>query len=239
MRTTTTIRGSRSGSRSGNRNVGTIDRAVSIAGGTALAVAGISKLRQRKFFPGIAMAAAGSYLYYRGQTGKCALYKAMGFSTTGKAGGVSLDKSVTISKSPHEVYEYWHNFENLPNFMRHLESVTVTGAKSSHWVARGPAGVKVEWDAEILEDNPGRLISWRSSSNADIPNEGTVEFIEAPGGRGTEVRAHMAFHPPAGALGATAMEVMNTINEQQLEEDLKRFKQVVETGVLATSQMNI
>ena len=147
-----------------------------------------------------------------------------------------MEKVLTINRSPQEVYNFWRNLENLPRFMRHLESVQITGARTSHWKARGPAGISVEWDAEMVEDIPGQRISWHSLGNADIPNEGTVEFQEAPGGRGTEVRVSIIYHPPGGAAGKIAAKVAHAINAQQIEEDLKRLKQILETGETATAE---
>src|SRR5436190_7366796 len=110
---------------------------------------------------------------------------------------VRLDKSITIHKSPEECYAFWRDFENLPKFMLHLQSVRPTEERRTHWVARGPAGVKVEWDAEITSERRNESISWRSLENADIDNSGTVRFERATGGRGTIVRVTMYYSPPA------------------------------------------
>jgi uncharacterized membrane protein len=106
-------------------------------------------------------------------------------------GIIRTKRSLTVNKSPEECYAFWHNFENLPQFMRHLESVTVTGERRSHWKAKAPAGATVEWDAETTEDRPNELIAWRSTEDADVFNAGTVRFEPAPGGRGTEVRIEL------------------------------------------------
>ena len=218
-------------------NVGRTERNASMIGGAALAISGLTKLKDHKIIPGLAMMAAGSMFLYRGKTGHSNVYEAMGINTAiGEGAGVQLEKVLTINRSPEEVYNFWRNLENLPRFMQHLDSVTVTGPRTSHWRARGPAGVIVEWDAEMQEDQPGRRISWQSLEQAEIPNEGTVEFRPAPGGRGTEVRVNIVYYPPGGAAGKIAAKVANSLNAQQIEEDLKRLKQILETRETATSE---
>jgi uncharacterized membrane protein len=150
-------------------------------------------------------------------------------------GIIRTKKSITVNKPVPEVYGFWHNFENFPQFMRHLESVTVTGAGRSHWVAKAPAGQKVEWDAETLEDRPNELISWRSVEGSDVFNAGTVRFMPAPGGRGTEVRVELAYHPPLGKLGAEVAKLFREEPGQQVADDLRHFKQVMETGEIVIS----
>ena len=142
--------------------------------------------------------------------------------------------AITIRRAPAEVYEYWRNFENLPQFMYHLESVAVTGTRS-HWVAKGPAGTSVEWDAEIVEDSPGQLIAWRSVEGSTVNNNGVVGFAEAPAGQGTEVIVDLEYAPPGGAVGAVVAKLFGEEPEQQVRDDLRRFKQVMETGAVVLS----
>lgn len=218
-------------------NVGRTERTASMIGGAALALTGLNKLSHKHVLPGMALMAAGGMFIYRGKTGHCDVFEAMGVDTAGTEDkGLTVEKVLTINRPPQEVYEFWHNLENLPRFMRHLETVNSTGGRTSHWKAKGPAGVTVEWDAEILEDYPGQRISWQSLGNADIPNEGVVEFLEAPGGRGTELRVNLTYRPPGGAAGKVAATIAHGINAQVIEEDLKRLKQILETGETATSQ---
>jgi len=148
---------------------------------------------------------------------------------------VRVEKSITIGMSPEECYSFWRNFENLPRFMLHLDSVLPTGDRRSHWIARGPAGAKVEWDAEITGEQPNEFISWRSLENADIDNSGTVRFERAPGGRGTIVRVAMHYSPPAGALGTALASMLGQDPEQSIAKDLRRLKQVLETGEVVTT----
>ena len=150
-------------------------------------------------------------------------------------GIIRTKRSVTIGKSPEECYAFWHNFENLPRFMRHLESVSVTGERLSHWKAKAPAGKTVEWDAETLEDRPNELISWRSTADADVYNAGTVRFQKAPGDRGTEVRVELEYKPPLGKLGSKVAMLWREEPGQQVMDDLRHFKQVMETGEILFS----
>ncbi len=148
-------------------------------------------------------------------------------------------QTVTILRPVDEVYAFWRDFENLPRFMRHLESVHVLDERRSHWVTRAPAGRTVEWDAEIVEDRPNELISWRSLDGSDVDNAGTVRFRRAPGDRGTEVLVELRYDPPAGKLGAMVAKLFREEPGQQVEEDLRRFKQVMETGDIVVSDATV
>jgi uncharacterized membrane protein len=149
--------------------------------------------------------------------------------------GMEALTSITVRQSPDEAYAYWRDLANLPRFMAHLESVTETGGRRSHWVAAAPGRRTVEWDAQIEQDEPGRLITWRSREDADVPNEGEVRFAPAPGDRGTEVHVRLRYHPPAGALGDTVAKLLGESPIQQIKDDLRRFKQIVETGQVIRS----
>jgi uncharacterized membrane protein len=153
--------------------------------------------------------------------------------------GIQTTKTITINRSPEEVYNFWRDLEKLPSFMYHLESVQSTGENRSHWVARGPAGVRVEWDAEITEDKPNELIAWRSVEGSDVDNSGWVEFEPAPGGRGTIVRVNIQYNPPGGMIGAGIAKLMGKEPGQQVQDDLRRFKQILETGEVVQSDASI
>jgi uncharacterized membrane protein len=142
---------------------------------------------------------------------------------------IDVKKSVIINKSPEELYRYWRNFENLPRFMNHLESVKTLNDKRSHWVAKAPLGTTVEWDAEIIKEDEGKNIVWRSLEGADVENLGSVAFISG-NGSGTEVKVTVQYNPPGGIVGATVAKFFGENPDQQLEEDLNRFKQVMETA---------
>jgi uncharacterized membrane protein len=150
-------------------------------------------------------------------------------------GIIRTKRSLTVAKSPEECYAFWHNFENLPQFMRHLESVRVTGERRSHWTAKAPAGATVEWDAETTEDRPNELIAWRSTEDADVYNAGRVSFERAPGDRGTEVRIELEYKPPLGKLGSKVAMLFREEPGQQVMDDLRHFKQVMETGEIVFS----
>lgn len=153
--------------------------------------------------------------------------------------GIRTRRSITVGRPVDDVYSFWHDFSNLPRFMRHLESVQVLGNGRSHWKAKAPAGQSVEWDAEIVEDRPNELISWRALENADVYNEGTVRFERAPGGRGTEVRVFLRYDPPGGVIASKLAMLFREEPGQQVQDDLRRFKQVMETGEVMVSDATI
>jgi uncharacterized membrane protein len=153
--------------------------------------------------------------------------------------GVHVTQALTINRPRSEVYGFWHNFENLPRFMAHLESVEVLDNNRSRWKAKAPAGTTVEWEAETIEDRPNELISWRSLPDASIPNSGTVRFKDAPGKRGTEIHVELRYQPPGGKLGSLIAKLFGEEPEQQVKGDLRRFKQVMETGEIVHSDSSI
>lgn len=154
-------------------------------------------------------------------------------------GNIPVNKSIIINAAPEEVYQFWHDFENLPRFMRHLESVKVTGEGRSHWVAKAPAGTTVEWDAEITQDEPNKLIAWRSLEGSEVDNSGSVRFERAIGGRGTVVHVEINYSPPGGAVGALVAKLFGEDPDGQLQTDLRRFKQVIETGEVVLSDATL
>ena len=153
--------------------------------------------------------------------------------------GIHAKASCIVNRSPEEVYRFWRSFENLPRFMKHLEAVQDLGDARSHWVAKGPAGTTVEWDATIIADVPGEVITWRSLDNADVDNAGAVRFEAAPGNRGTIVKVNIQYNPPAGVIGATVAKLFGEEPEQQLDDDLRRFKQVLEVGEVVVSDATL
>ncbi len=148
---------------------------------------------------------------------------------------VTVYHAVTINKPASELYAFWRDFQNLPRFMDHLKSVEVIDQQRSRWRAKAPAGMKVEWEAEITEDTPNERIAWRSLPNADVDNHGSVNFTAAPGGRATEVRVHLEYVPPAGQLGRYVAKLFGEEPEQQVKDDLRHFKQLMETGEIPYS----
>jgi uncharacterized membrane protein len=145
-----------------------------------------------------------------------------------------IETSIAIEKSPQELYGFWRDFKNLPLFMKHLESVTELDLRNSHWVAKGIGGARVEWDAEIYNEIENELIAWRSLENADVVNAGSVRFQKGPLGHGTYVRVTVNYNPPAGKLGATIAQLLGAEPRQLIKEDLRRLKQMLEAGEIAT-----
>ena len=156
--------------------------------------------------------------------------------TTPRPRPAALRGTITINRPPEELYQRWRDFTNLPRFMRRLESVQGLGERRSHWRARGPAGTAVEWDAEIVDDRPNELIAWRSLPGSQVDHAGVVRFERAPGGRGTQVTVELDYTPPGGMVGATLAKVLGTIPMREVQEDLRRFKQWMETGDIVLSE---
>jgi uncharacterized membrane protein len=146
--------------------------------------------------------------------------------------------AITINRSPTEVYRCWRDLENLPTFMYHLESVEQTGNGRSHWKAKAPAGSSIEWDAEIVQDEAGKVIAWRSVEGSSVESAGSVHFTPAPANQGTEVVVELDYSPPGGALGAAVAKLFGEEPVTQMKDDLRRFKQVLETGEVVRSEGN-
>lgn len=209
-------------------DAGDSQRMLYAAGGGALALVGLV----HRDLPGVALAALGGSLVYRSVTGDWPFAAKPGVDADYS---VRVDKSITINKPPEEIYSLWRNFENLPRFMSHLESVTVQNGNRSHWVASAPFDRKVEWDAEIINEEENRLIAWRSVGDADVESAGSVRFETAPGNRGTEVRVKIEYMPPAGVAGAMVARLFQEEPSQQVGDDLRRLKQILEAGEVATN----
>jgi uncharacterized membrane protein len=155
------------------------------------------------------------------------------------SGSTRRTSTISVNRSPEEVYQFWRNFENLPRFMSHLESVRVTTEGRSHWKAKAPAGTTVEWDAELVEDQPNSFIAWRSAVGADVSNSGFVRFERGPGGRGTVVTVELQYTPPGGVIGSAIAKLFGQEPGQQIDHDLRAFKQVMETGEVVHSDASI
>jgi len=221
-------------------NLSSSERWLSLAAGGALAALGFD-CRGPSLLSGL----AGGYLIYRAASGNCFLYQALGVSTSESTApqtavtsghGERIEHAVTVNRPAREVYEFWRDLENLPRFMTHLVDVDTTTDGRSHWVARGPLGLTVEWEAEILVDIPGEVIGWKSIDSSGVDTAGSVRFRELPHGRGTEVRINLKYDPPAGKLGSAAARLFGESPEEQIRADMRRFKQILETGEIPSTQ---
>jgi len=152
---------------------------------------------------------------------------------------VHVTKSITVDRPQEEVYRFWHDFANLPRFMRHLHSVQITGEGRSHWKVEGPAGTTVEWDAEVTDDRPNELIAWRSVEHADIHHAGSVHFRPAPGGRGTEITVELRYEPPAGKATTMLAKLFRKEPGQEVYDGLRALKQIMETGEVLVSDATV
>lgn len=221
-------------------NISSNERVTSLLVGSGLVLAGLRRFSLR----GLAVAGVGAALVQRGVTRHCGVYQRLGIDTSDRAAspeeyferGIHVEQSFTINKDPMDLYRFWRDVENLPKIMDHLESVTKVDEKTSHWVVTGPMGHSVEWDAELINDEPGRLIAWRSLGGASVDNAGSVRFVPAPGKRGTEVRVVLDYVPPAGRAGAFVARLFGQNPQQQIQEDLRHFKQMMEAGEVPTTE---
>jgi len=160
---------------------------------------------------------------------------ATGSSATDAA--IDVEKSISVNRSLDDCYLFWHDFQNFPRFMKHLDSVQLTGENRSHWKAAGPAETSLRWDAEVTVDQPSQLLAWHSVPDAEIEHAGTVAFERAPGGRGTIVRVQLRYRPPVGASGDGLIDkLFGDDPERQIDEDLRRFKALLETGEIPTTE---
>lgn len=212
-----------------NVNVGPVERALSIVSGAMLSLSGL----RRGSVPRLL---AGGTLVYRGITGSCPIYRTIeSRSRISLLNGLQIEESVTVNKPIHQVYSLWRRLENLPRFMSHIESVTPAGENRSHWVAKLTSPFRLEWDAEIVDDEENKKLSWRSLSGSSIEHTGTVFFHTAPAERGTEIKIILTYTPPGGSAGAAVAELLRRITKNQIRTDLRGFKAVAETGEKPTS----
>lgn len=222
-------------------NVGTAERWGSLAAGGGLVLVGLAK----RSTGGLLLAAIGGSLVYRGWQGHCYAYESLGISTAERheatgvpaQSGFKIERTIAINRPRAELFEFWQNLENLPNVMSHIQSVTVQpgDGTQSHWIADGAFGRTVEWDAEIINIREGEVIAWRSLPDSQVDTAGSVHFESLPNDRGTTMRVSMKYNPPAGKLGASIASLFGDGLEQKLDEDLRRLKQHLEAGEIATT----
>jgi uncharacterized membrane protein len=220
------------GLRGENVNVAAPERLLCVFAGGMLA----SMALRRKSWASAALATGGGFLLWRGFSGHCVGYQAAGINTAEPEQKVLHSyQLITINKPSAELYEFWRHFGNLPSVVECLESVRVVDEKHSVWAARGLGGKVIEWTAEITADEPGKRIEWKSEDGALIPNSGSIEFRPAPGDRGTEVRVNVDYQPPAGYIGLGLAKVFGRTPDAEIREGLRRFKQMMETGEIPTT----
>jgi uncharacterized membrane protein len=224
-------------------NVGETERWVSMIGGTGLVAMGLA----RRDKSGAVAAIFGGMLLWRGASGHCNMYQAFGVNTTERghekgtgsdAGvpyelGIRVDHDIEIDKPVDELYRFWRKLENLPRFMHHLDSVHQLDDKHSRWVALGPAGMKIEWDAEIVNEIENSVIGWRTTPGSQVDIGGSVRFEDAGDGR-SRVKVSMQYNPPAGKVGRLVARTMGEDPSQAVRDDLDRFKELMERGAVTT-----
>ncbi len=228
--------------RTSDKNVHQWERAASVAARAALSGLAL----WRRGWTGVALALAGGDLLWRGLSGNCWCYRLLGVNTARTGAGrravmrhresIKVEHSVTVDRPVEELYRYWRRLEHLPRFMEHLVSVHELDGHRSRWVAKAPAGRTVEWEAEIISERENELIGWRSLPGSEVATAGSVRFAPATGGRGAVVAVSLAYDPPAGPLGAAVARLLGEEPARQVADDLRRFKQVMETGEIATNE---
>ncbi len=222
---------------SANAEASETERWASLIGGGAMVLMGL----QQRSLRGVLMTLAGGGLLYQGITKQSTVQQAQDMAEKVQQGSllnrtIRVEKSVTINQPAAELYSFWRNFENLPRFMKHIKSVTSLNDTRSHWVASAPLGTNVEWDADLVRDEPNQLIAWASVEGADIENSGFVRFQPATGNRGTVVKVVLEYNIPGGAVTAAIAKLFGEEPEQQIGDELRRFKMLMETGEIATTE---
>jgi uncharacterized membrane protein len=217
-------------------NVGQAERWISGLAGGALAMYGVA----RKDWLGVGLALVGGGLLLRGVTGHCYTYQALNVNTAQRTSstvesipgkkGIRVHRSMSVDRSPEDLYNFWHDVEKAPLYMQNIESVTSTGDRTSHWIARGPLGRKIEWDSELLQDISGRVIAWHAHGKPATANAGKVSFEPAPTGRGTVVTLELDFLQFGGPLGINIGHLFASVPEHEALETLRRFKEIMEAG---------
>jgi uncharacterized membrane protein len=211
-----------------------VGQAAMIVSGAAL----VALAARQRSWRTLGLAAASAPIIYRGATGNWPIPQIperIAQRASDAVAAVPIETAVTIGRPADELYRFWRQLENLPRFMKNLESVTETGNRRSHWVGKSAIGLKLEWDAEIVEEREGALLSWQSLPGSDVHNAGTVFFDKATGGRGTVVRVSLDYQVPGHFLGQAVGKMLSGTTQQQVKEDLKRFRELMETGEIPTT----
>ena len=213
-------------------SIGALERVAALTTATAVVAYGLS----RRNLPGVCLAAAATPLAYRGLSGEWPRvghdHSSRGITRAALGGrrGVHVRESIRLEKPIDEVYRFWRNLENLPQFMNYLDAVIDLGNGRSRWVAKGPAGTHVKWEAEIINEVENQVIGWQSLPGGDVTTAGSVNFDTARRGRSTQVSVHFQYTPPAGRAGVLIATVFGREPSQTVREDLRRLKQLLEAG---------
>lgn len=223
-------------------NIGQNERVVSLVGGAALTAFGLI----RRGTMGIPAIVGGVVLLLRGATGSSPIYRALGMNTAVKTQpgrvsvphkqGFHITRAVTINRPADVLYRFWRDPGNLPQVIDYIDSVQLTGEKRAHWTIRLPGGIKADFDVEVYTDVPNEVISWRSLPESSIQNAGSVRFMPAPGGRGTQVELTLEVVPPGGPLGQAVLKLFGDAPQQYINQYLRQFKQMMEAGEKATTE---
>jgi uncharacterized membrane protein len=216
-------------------NVGKTERGISVAAAVGL----LSYVVLRRPRMSIPLALDAGYMVYRGATGHCVFYQMMDINRAKENGheGIQVVRAITINRPKDQLYRIWRNFENLPRFMKHLISVRTdpdSEGLRSHWVAMAPLAREIEWDSEVTEELENEYLAWKSLPGSPVESAGSVHFSDAPGGRGTVLTVSMQYNPPAGSMGAAFAKLFGEEPSQQVRDDLRHFKQMMETGEIAS-----
>ncbi len=224
-----------------SENVGMIERWVSAIGGGALLAYGIARFD----WPGAVFGLFGGGLLYRGVTGHSFAYQGLNINTAQRRRGETVteipgkkgfrvQRSLTIQRSPEELYEFWYDIEKAPLYMQNIDTVTKTGERTSHWAAQTASGHTVEWNAELLEDLPGRGIAWHVHGNPTTANAGKIHFEATPDGHGSIVTLTLDYYSPQGPFWSNLSKRFSMIDDHETLETLRCFKEVMEAGEVAT-----
>lgn len=221
-------------------NISTAEQWASVLVGSGLVFTGLRRFSRA----GLIVAGAGVLLIRRGLTKHSGLYDRLGIDTAEGAAspeayfhrGIHLEQVCTVDRDPMDLYCFWRDVRNFSKFTNHVVRISRIDDHRSHWVVTAPAGRTVEWDAELINDEPGVLLAWRSLAGADVHNAGSVRFLPSPDKRGTDVHVVVDYIPPAGRLGAFVARLFGENPQQQIRDDLLRFKQVMEAGAVSDTQ---
>lgn len=215
-------------------NLSTFERVATSAIG-ALMVLSAFRNFGRKPFRNVVKLALGGALFYRGTTGYCPVYNHLDVDGN-RTESINMRTTFVVNKPKHEVYQFWRKLENLPLFMKHLVAVKQLDSRRSHWEAKIPEGnpVTIKWDAEIVKDEEGSLLSWQSLPGSTIENAGKIEFRDALGNQGTELMVMITYRPPAGNIGSGIAKLLNPIFERIVRQDVNNFKSFIDAGKMTT-----